>query len=680
MAENPFLRFATTEPARVNPNNPFAGYSSPQNRQEALNMEARMRINREREESPILYEVDSLGRQVARGVPVIGGALDEVSAAIAAATGGDYDRQLAYERQRDAMYETERPVVSMGAQLAGGVAGTVASARAGVPVLGGQGSLLQRAIVGGGVNAVGGGVDGFLRTDGNVDASLAENAMTRAGGAARGALVGGTVGAAVPVAGATIGAGYQRVREAVSPLMPGTSNRAVREATQDIFQRDGLTPAELQAINARLGNQGMLADVGPNTRNTADAIGNSPGQGRTILREAVGPRSERPIANQRVRADLDAAMGRWTDANVEEAQLIAQRKAASDPLYRQFRQAYGVTPGWTKELQDLAPRLQATGAFQEAERRAAAQGIQFPQAFTVGPNGQMTLNTRAAPDFQAWDVMQRTLRGLSESARRGGDNDQARIFSNLQKELVKELDRLNPVYRQARQAFAGPSGVIDALEEGRNIFSREVRPSDIPGLVRNMTPEARMAFERGVRDAFEERLGTMSNGAAATRQSLNAEWTMEKVRAVFGPARAEVLERMLKREETFQETGRMLGGSPTQPRSARAQELGIMSGGDRQRGPVTEMLNVQFGTAVGRLGDAVLREGRQMRGEGMARELAEIYAAQGSRRDALTQALINAQARQAANRQTGRAIGDPVAGVGGLLAARYFRDDQEPPR
>jgi hypothetical protein len=157
--------------------------------------EAQQRVQ---SESGPLQDVDNRMRAVARGVPLVGGAMDEISAGLNTGFGylGDYNKELAYQRERDSQYDQQRPIESNVEQLGGGVLGSVAGARA-IP-----GGLLPQTMkakiaTGIGAGAAIGGEEGFTRGEGS-----AQNRMQSAIPSAE---MGAAVGGVVPLAAGAIG-------------------------------------------------------------------------------------------------------------------------------------------------------------------------------------------------------------------------------------------------------------------------------------------------------------------------------------------------------------------------------------------------------------------------------------------------------------------------------------------
>lgn len=179
-------------------------------------------------ERGVLQDVDDRVRAVARGVPGVGGGMDEVSAGLNTGFGnlGSYDQELAYQRARDEDFDTRHPYQSGGLQIAGTVLGALAGARQ----LGGAGfrlpvSLPGRIATGAAGGGALGGIEGYTRGEGGH-----EKRMESAG---ESAVPSAMVGAAGPVIGKAIGAGVNKLTKAAAPSIEALkdyAHAAYREA------------------------------------------------------------------------------------------------------------------------------------------------------------------------------------------------------------------------------------------------------------------------------------------------------------------------------------------------------------------------------------------------------------------------------------------------------------------
>jgi hypothetical protein len=221
---------------------------------------AQQRIESER--GP-LQEVDDRVRSFARGVPALGGSMDEAAAFMNTGAGllSDYDKELAYQRQRDVDYDARHPVQSAIGQVGGVVAGTLAGARF-LPKGAMPKSMIGKVAAGIGTGAGLGGVETFTRGEGGFN--------QRMDAVPAGAAIGGAFGMAAPILGKAIGAGVNAVTHKYGPY---ATIQQMRDATRELYKKAedaGLvfspesyakTIDDISADGREMGIGGPLSDV-----------------------------------------------------------------------------------------------------------------------------------------------------------------------------------------------------------------------------------------------------------------------------------------------------------------------------------------------------------------------------------------------------------------------------------
>lgn len=171
-----------------------------------------------------MQPVDDRVRAVARGVPIIGGAMDEISAGLNTGFGfmGDYGAALEQERAKDRQFDKENPLESIGLQVTGGMAGVGAiPGKAPIPK-----SLPGKVGVGGVAGGLLGGVEAFTRAEGGFENRW--NAAKEAAGP--GALIGG----GIPLVGWGVGKAIDAFRK---PAASGLSASILKEQAGPLFDR-----------------------------------------------------------------------------------------------------------------------------------------------------------------------------------------------------------------------------------------------------------------------------------------------------------------------------------------------------------------------------------------------------------------------------------------------------------
>jgi hypothetical protein len=506
-----------------------------------------------------------LPAQVAGSVPIAGPALNWALAAGSAArprvgeTEPSFWNRLSQrqdeQRRADALFAQANPLASTAANVAGSLA-TLPLAATTAPgrwMLGMEGSSLGSRLYGG---AFGGAsinaLDAALRGQNPVPAAIE-------GGA--GGFLGPLAGeGARGVTSAAAGRYYPQ-----SGPLAGTNRLAIDKLTNAL---EAETPASLAESRARMGPAGFLADINPGMTDLAGGIADTPGPGKAIVREAYRQRAAE--AADRIEGAVTKAMGPPSNI-VEQNQFLTEaRKAAADPLYQQFRDMK-VEP--TPEIKALMPRLEASGAFDAAEKLSGITGEPVNRNFfTGGPQ-------KAFPTTQSWDYVKRGLDSKIDQAYAGGDKTLARSLIGLKQNVIDEIEKTpaGQVWKQARGEFADRSALIDQITRGHDDFlgSRsgltvdELR-EELKGL-RGPELQARI---QGARAAISDAMGDTINGDTTTRNKLLARNNQAKLRLLMGDDKANELIDSLQQERFLSaQDQNVRGGTQTTPKKERVNAL-----------------------------------------------------------------------------------------------------------
>ncbi|MCJ2068485.1 hypothetical protein MKK75_06635 [Methylobacterium sp. J-030] len=497
------------------------------------------------------------------GVPVVGPVLTGVSNRIAAGirslgSGDPYTTELQRIEDYDASARAAHPVATTAGEVAGAIGGTAPALMA-APALFGAGSatLPVRA----GLSMATGGAIGAADTAARGgDAKQIEH----------GAELGLGLGFAAPALGAVAG----KVAGVVA-------NRAASSGEGRVLNRalaaDGFTPDTAQARLTELGDAGMLADLGPNLQRQAGALAAVPGEGQQIVRGAVADRAEG--AATRAGEAADRALGQPVDAMSTMDRLIAERRAAAEPMYLD---AY-TRPMPQNGRVDAALNTPAgQAAWQKAETLAANEGIPLDPT---------------KPTVRGLDLTKRALDDMASSAQRGGNANEARVIGGVRNLLVSGVDAVVPEYAQARQAFASHSALQDAFEAGQSLFERGTTPGQIAQTLKGMTQGERDLMQEGARSALADIMGTARNDADAAQRLLSQGYNRAKLGQVIGKDQAEALIADLGNETTFARTRDLvMNRADAAAQSAADREIGGAATG--KAGVIRSLLNLDVGDAA----------------------------------------------------------------------------------
>lgn len=531
---------------------------------------------------PGVARLNGLTSQAMQGIPILSPLVDKAAAAIGASiqpffvkpkspldlvTGETrpgsepnfsdrYAANLERQKAGDAQFARENPISSMIANVAGGTASMAPLAATGLgsAILGTNGSSLGlRALTAAAGQGAIGGADAGLRGD---------NPLLGAGIGAAGGF-GGTI--AGDVAQKTFGSALKYIRPAQGEL------KGMHPVTVDklVYGLQGENPATIASAMDRIGPHGMVGDLNHGMTDIAIGLSHDAGPGRGVVRSAYQARADQQGA--RIEGALDSAMGPARNLVQDTNMLTEARKAAADPLYEKFRTTQ-IPP--TQQLTDLIPRLKAAGGFTEAEKLAGIKGIPLTEdVFSSAEKG-------AYPTTEAWDLVKRGLDSQIESAYGAGNKTRAAALTGLKGELLEAIDKspAGAVYKEARNAFAEKSHLIDQLNAGKDTFlggrsglSVDELREELKGL---STPE-RLARQQGLRAAAHEALGATANGDTKIRNQMLAPNNQEKIRLVMGDKnRADELIKTLQQEKHIgDKTQAVIGGSQTSGNTGARENL-----------------------------------------------------------------------------------------------------------
>lgn len=467
------------------------------------------------------------------GVPVAGPTLLNLAKDARGAVQGMTPEQVTAEFQAA---KEANPISS----TIGGVAGTVLplAALGTVPgvstVMGTTGGLASQSLFGAGSGAAISAADTLARGGKPEDAGL-------------NALAGAAVGGIAPSLFAGVGKIFGALTGRNTPKAITNVARALKD--------DQVDPTAAAAQIANLGPDGMVMDLGPNLQAQAGALAATPGVGQTTIRDAIAARGAPEAKSARINADVADTVGQGPDLDLLKKQIIADQKAAADPLYDGVRDTPVPMQG---PFRFVLQTPLGKEAFRKAAVLAANDGKPVNNGLTIG----------------LVDYAKQALDDMAAVAKRAGNNNDARQAAGMAKLLRSEADKIEPAYRLAREAYAGPAGVMDAIDAGASVFSKDITPAQLERSLSSMSSGERLAFLDGARSHIESQLGNAVNDALSLRNMFRKGWNEQKLRVVLGDDVADDLMKRINREVAFSKTANAVeGNSETARRLASMGEV-----------------------------------------------------------------------------------------------------------
>lgn len=358
------------------------------------------------------------------------------------------------------------------------------------------------------------------------------------------AAIGGTVGAALPLGG--------RVASSVLSRFMGDTVPPEVAALAKSLADDGVPPEQIPARLAAMGDEAMVMDLGPNLQSHAGALASLPGAAQQNVRAAVAARGAG--ASGRVADDVAATVGTSPDLMTLTDQITTAQSAAAKPLYDAIRDVPIQVP---PVIDFILKSPMGQQAFRQAQRLAANDGYKLPE-------GQVTVGLV--------DYAKRALDDIATAAARQGNNNVARQARNMTKGITSAVDQQVPAYKQARDAFAGPAQVLDAIESGQAVFTKEMSPAQLKSTMSQMSASERDGYLAGAQGSLEAMLGNAVNDSLSLRNTFRKGWNEAKLRILLGDDIADDLLKRIDREAAFSTTTNVVSRNSETARRTAAQQ------------------------------------------------------------------------------------------------------------
>jgi hypothetical protein len=629
--------------------------------------------------SDVLGTVDDYGRALANGMTF--GLADRAAAGMGALTGvggkqGDYSGNLAQQRaQTNNLPAAARTGLGLigSAMVPIGAAGAAAK----------EATIGAKALIGSLTGGVLGGVQGAASSPDWT------NAGQTAWDAGKGSLLGFGLGGALPVAGAGIGASYNKVADLFTGGVPGMS-RAASNHLVSAVQAD--TPQAVQAAIDKYGPDAMLADAGPALLGkTQGAVLNSDAAKSKIV-TALKQRDAGTVP--RIMGDVEGALGPAEDPQTVTNAIKATRSAVDNTNFTkalgsaapvdttgvlaELGPAIGNSVGMeNKALTNLRGMLMTEKPFPVIDRVTGKQMVS---------NGQPVTEMRTVPQDNPQilhkikgeldNVIQYDAPGLGVPA--GAVSRQQGALKQFRGALNDTLEQQVPGYAEANAASSALAKRGEAVEAGTHVLSSgktTPSPERFASEFDQRQPGEQIAMAKGTRGDIARILGTKSNDLQALRGELQGEggWNTAKLATMYGQDATDQLTGSVERNLKFRDTyNKVVENSQTAQRNAAANAMKPQPAGDmpiiNPNMSITGTLATGAKKGVEAVINALRRDPTASYGD-----IAQVLSAQGPQRDAAFQAIKDAIAKRGQNSVMAPKVGDRAALVAAILANDQMR-------
>jgi len=493
--------------------------------------------------------------------------------------GKNYNERLQFVRDKLASYRSENPLEAMAFEMGGAVLPTLAAgaltAGTGGAAVGASTAarLAPTALRAAKIGAAEGAVAGFGAGEGGLG--------ERAKSAATGAALGGTIGAAAPVATQQVGRLGRNVLDAVGVGGSKRSSTFAERKMLEALERDKMTPAQAagRLDEAReLGATDItLADLGENMRGTAWRAQAMPNERRQGVFEQFSERQSgqaEQIAEQaakmsgtegatgiqylddlgaRVQAQAKPAYRKAYDVNLDAApfQGMARSKVVQD-AYRKAVELADIDPdidisGMPKDLGDFIQSSTAEGA-------------------TVSMPTEVAHNIKKGLDA--------LIEGETDAVT-GKVTQRGRMLTKLKKSWNSEIENQNDAYKVANKQFSDNASLRRAYDVG---FDFNKTPEEqLAKKVSMMKPAEKEALRVGLVSQIEEMASKTGDATDFVKTVFGTPRRRAALRLSFDNAEQfGRFEKMMKIQADKMRTQRkVFGGSDTAERLMQAGDAGI---------------------------------------------------------------------------------------------------------
>jgi len=404
---------------------------------------------------------------------------------------GSYEDYLKAEREGMRQYQEQNPITSTVANLGGafvpamftgGPGAIPAVSRAVGPRLAGM--LFGRAPSVGRMTATGAGT-GAVSAVGTSEKPITEAPSEAALGAVTGGATAGTLGllgqyVAMPA--------YRQIKRMMGF---NDTNQMADRLIVDALRKDGVDPNQaLARLQGMQRGEATLADVGENTAALLRRVSANAGQARQETQTFLSNRAAERAP--RISDDLRTLMSGSQDFYTDVTDLIAKRRADADPLYKAaWANAPVITPQNAPDIWAMRGYPSFKAAMEKGIDRMRDRGLPLNSPGNI---------------FRALHETKIALDDMITNNMKEGHKNQAGILLDLKERLLRDMDNVSGPYKIARQAYAGDSEMLTAMNEGRNIYTmEELKLRDFMKRF-SKNPSEYDSFRAGIAQAMLERV------------------------------------------------------------------------------------------------------------------------------------------------------------------------------
>ncbi|MCP4791568.1 MAG: hypothetical protein GY881_15160 [Gammaproteobacteria bacterium] len=533
-------------------------------------------------------------QKFAEGIPFAGSWIDEAGQAISPELGTK-------AKAASKAMQAQHPIESEALKLGGAIAST-----APLGLLGGgfrSADSVTRAgkmAKGAGIGGLLGASEGFVHGAGEAEAGQRlEGGKT---GAAFGGLTGGAFGSAAPLIGegvANLVGFIKRSDLGVIQATLGVSATAAK-VIKDVMGRGGDLESAIGNIQ-RAGEQGMIADANEAIQVLLDATATASPKATQTVSEAVTGRAVQ--ASGKIDEVMTKALGAAPKGRISAAEEIAKR--TSKERGEAYKIAYNTpidyaTPQGVaiEEIFKRIPNDLMSKAIKAANDRMKFSGLGHEQVMaTVAEDGSISFSKM--PNMVQLDHIKRVLGNMAEDAKGplGQDTSDSMFYGDISGQLRNVLVEAVPSYGQALQLGGDNIREQMAGELGYKLLRPSTTREQIARALVKATDAEKQTARLGVRNFIDDTLANVKatisspdvdvKAASRLLSELSSKANQEKLGFILGPKEAKQMSDQIEQVRAALE---LQAAVAVNSKTAQRQAVQEMVGDLTDAGPLQTLL------------------------------------------------------------------------------------------
>ena len=308
-----------------------------------------------------------------------------------------------------------------------------------------------------------------------------------------------------------------------------------RSGRGNYFQGGGGDP--LAQVEAKLMTQGPEATIagagGQTSKSYLDLMATLPGQAKDLVEQFI--RNQQATRAKRLVTAADEALGTAGKTYTGTLSgLIAEKQTVSAPLYKQLE---GIS---VRVDDDLSKLIQAS--------KTAHGGAELlAELKSTTPIDVSKIKVGDDIPFDTLDKVKQALFDLAEKSKGefGKPTALSNAYNDLRVRLTNKMDDMSPkdkalksdtnplgsIYKEARDAFAGPSQLEGAVKAGRNAMKEDA--IKVADATQGMSKSEIEAYRIGVLQSLKDKVGT-EGGQTSLLKMWKEPATSDKLKEIFG--------------------------------------------------------------------------------------------------------------------------------------------------